>query len=178
MNRRNFSRWLSGFIAINKWKVLGAPSQQASFPGAYGQALRKVAAVVLPSELSEEQRSRVAVNFEQYVRDYRPGADTEHGYGVTRVRPKPPSPVEIYLGQLQMLPSDVTAEAIARVIESSQIKELPQTPNGKNVVVDLLAFYFRSSDANDLCYRAAIRRDKCRGLAGSANVPPSLKRPA
>ncbi len=27
-----------------------------------------------------------------------------------------------------------------------------------------MAFYFRCSDANDLCYRAAIGRDECRGL--------------
>jgi hypothetical protein len=38
-----------------------------------------------------------------------------------------------------------------------------------------MAFYFRSSDANDLCYRAAIGRDLCRGLDGSEQAPPPLK---
>jgi hypothetical protein len=38
-----------------------------------------------------------------------------------------------------------------------------------------MSFYFRGSDANDLCYRAAIGRDKCRGLAGSQNPPSELR---
>jgi hypothetical protein len=39
-----------------------------------------------------------------------------------------------------------------------------------------MAFYFRSSDANDLCYRAQIGRDQCRGLAGSDRPPAPLGR--
>jgi hypothetical protein len=48
---------------------------------------------------------------------------------------------------------------------------LPRTPDGKHVASDLMAFYFNSSEANDLCYRAHIGRDECRGLAGSDREP-------
>jgi hypothetical protein len=41
-----------------------------------------------------------------------------------------------------------------------------------------MSFYFNSADANDLCYRARIQRDTCRGLEGSENPPPPLKRGA
>jgi hypothetical protein len=34
-----------------------------------------------------------------------------------------------------------------------------------------MAFYFQSSAANDLCYRAAIGREACRGLPGSEDPP-------
>jgi hypothetical protein len=37
-----------------------------------------------------------------------------------------------------------------------------------------MAFYFNSSEANDLAYRAAIGRDTCRGLTGSENRPAPM----
>ena len=42
---------------------------------------------------------------------------------------------------------------------------------GGNLIEDLMAFYFQSSAANDLCYRAAIGREACRGLPGSEDPP-------
>ncbi len=116
--------------------------------------------------------------FESYVREYRAGADTEHGYGVTHVRPKPASPAENYLAQLRALPSSITPENIAQHFDSLQIKDLPRIPEGKDVVVDLMSFYFRSSEANDLCYEASIGRDECHGLAGSEKIPAPLKESA
>jgi hypothetical protein len=112
------------------------------------------------------------------VREYRPGADTEHGYGFTRVRAKPPSPAGLYVEQLAALPTPLTREAVQAAIEQAQIPDLPRLPDGKHVIADLMSFYFRGSDANDLCYRAAIKRDACRGLAGSENPPAPMKESA
>jgi hypothetical protein len=113
----------------------------------------------------------IADQFTRYVREYRPGADTDHGYGFTRVRPKPPSPAPEYLRQLAALPVPLTRAAVEAALEEAQIKDLPRLPDGKNVIADLMSFYFRSADANDLCYRASIKRDTCRGLAGSSREP-------
>jgi hypothetical protein len=52
---------------------------------------------------------------------------------------------------------------------------LPAAPNGQNVVADLMAFFFHSSEANDLCYRATIGREDCRSLRGSDKAPEALK---
>ena len=60
-------------------------------------------------------------------------------------------------------------------LEEAHITDLPRTPDGRHVAADLMAFYFRSSDANDLCYRAAIGRDQCRGLENSEQAPAPLK---
>ena len=175
MHRRSFAQWLLGLFTITKWNRLEASSQIASFPADQGDVLRKVAAIVLPSELGTTGSDKVASSFERYVQEYRPGADTEHGYGKTQVRPKPPSPSFTYVAQLKQLSAAVTPEAIERMLDVSQTRELPRFPNGKNVVVDLMSFYFRSSDANDLCYELEIGRDKCRGLPGSENVPAPLQ---
>lgn len=103
----------------------------------------------------------------------------DHGYGFTRLRSKPASPASTYLAQLEALReplanSDpgVKRKAVEAALDQASIKDLPRTPDGKHVISDLMSFYFHGSDANDLCYRAAIRRDSCRGLEGSDNLPP------
>ncbi len=138
--------------------------------------------MALPSELGRTGTDRVAGQFERWVREYRPGADMDHGYGFTRVRSKPPAPAPAYLNQLEalrepMAKGDAAAkrEAVEEALERANIKDLPRSPDGKHVIADLMSFYFRGSDANDLCYRAAIRRDSCRGLEGSDNPPPPLQ---
>ena len=45
------------------------------------------------------------------------------------------------------------------------------TRPGGNLIEDLMAFYFQSSAANDLCYRAAIGREACRGLPETEDPP-------
>ena len=90
------------------------------------------------------------------------------------MRPTPASPAPEYRKQLSAFPSRLTREAIAISLEQSQIKDLPRLPDGKSVVADLMSFYFRSAKANDLCYRAAIQREACRGLAGSSKEPSRL----
>ena len=167
MRRRNVLQWLAGFAAS-----LRAWSQTTAFPGDQDVALRNLASLVLPSA---EKPDRIVDRFVQYVRDYRPGADTEHGYGFTRVRPKPPSPAQGYIRQLAALPVPLTKAAIAAALEQSQIKDLPRIPEGKSVIADLMSFYFQSAEANDFCYGAAIQRDTCRGLEGSSRKPQPLQ---
>jgi hypothetical protein len=144
--------------------------------------MRAVAEAVLPGEIGRGGADRVASEFEKWVRDYRPGAEMEHGYGNTRIRNKPASPAPAYLAQLDALRQplanpDLAArrKAVESALDQAGVKDLPRTPDGKHVVSDLMSFYFRGSDANDLCYRAAIQRDGCRGLEGSGNPPPPLK---
>ena len=60
-------------------------------------------------------------------------------------------------------------------LDAAKIDTLPRLPDGKHIIADLMSFYFGSSEGYDLCYRAAIGRDRCRGLEGSDNPPPPLK---
>jgi hypothetical protein len=128
---------------------------------------------------------RVAADFARWVREYRAGAEMDHGYGFTRIRAKPASPAPAYWRQLAglrtaLLSGDpAVARAAVRVaLDQAKVRGLPRTPGAQHVAADLMAFYFRGSDANDLCYRAAIGRDRCRGLKGSDAPPPTLKEPA
>jgi hypothetical protein len=170
MRRRTVLKWLASLgTAIRGW------SQTTASPlGTHSATLKNLAAIVLPADLARAGTDRVADQFERYVREYGPGADTEHGYGFTRVRPKPPSPAPEYVRQLAALPVPLTREAVEAALESAQIRDLPRLPDGKSVIADLMSFYFRSAEANDLCYRAAIERETCRGIAGSSKEPKPL----
>jgi hypothetical protein len=162
MQRRTLLRWLASIGPLRAW------AQTAGFPGDQGEALRAVAKVVLPSELGPAGLEKTVAAFERWVREYRPGAEMDHGYGFTRLRSKPPSPAAVYLQQLRALGPNGD---VAAALEQAKVTQLPQTPDGKHVASDLMTFYFRSSEANDLCYRAHIGRDECRGLAGSEKEP-------
>src|SRR5437762_3026964 len=156
MRRRTLLGWMASWGSA--W------AQTATFPGDQADALRALAQVVLPKEIDA---AKIAEDFSRWVREYRAGAEMEHGYGFTRLRSKPASPAPAYLEQLAAVGPNPTAESVAGALEDAKITDLPRAPDGRHVAADLMAFWFRSSDANDLCYRAAIGRDKCRGLAGS-----------
>jgi len=145
---------------------------QSTFPGAHRDTLRALAVIVLPTSAPIDQ---IVDAFIRWVRDYRPGAEMDHGYGLTRLRSKPPSPASAYLDQLAALPAPLDPAAVQSVLERARVTDLPRTPGTSHIAADLMAFYFRSSDANDLCYRAAIGRDQCRSLSGSDLPPAPLK---
>ena len=171
----------------------GLIGQQAAAP--LDQAmLQAIAEAVLPAELDVQQQTRVVAEFLRWVREYREGAETDHGYGFTRIRSTGPSPATRYPEQtfaleraaaaLKPPPSgsafvaldvDARRSLIAEALGEAKVERLPQRPNGVHIAADLMAFYFNSSAAADLCYRAKIGRDDCRGLEGSENAPAPLK---
>ena len=181
MRRRTVLQWLVTAAGALPIPALRLWAQTASFPGRHADTLRGLAAVVLPGYLGREAAEGVAQRFERWVREYRAGADLDHGYGVTRIAYKPASPAPVYLAQLEALRgplSSADAEARRKAIEAAldqaKVIKLPETPDGRHVIADLMSFYFHSSEANDLCYRAAIERYRCRGLEGSQNHPPPI----
>ncbi len=139
--------------------------------------------VVLPASLGHDGVTRIVERFEHWVQNYRPGADTDHGYGFTRVVPLPASPAPKYLEQLKELQGALVSAdsgqrraAVVEAMNKAGVKDLSTIPRGAHVAADLMSFYFHSSDANDLCYEAAIERFRCRGVAHSDVPPPPLKK--
>src|SRR5580704_13731405 len=103
MRRRTWLGWIASLGSAIRFSGLAAWAQTAGFPGESGDTLGALAAVVLPSELGPSGVRDIARRFEVWVRDYRPGAEMDHGYGNTRLRTKPPSPAPGYLRQLESL---------------------------------------------------------------------------
>ena len=152
--------------------------------------LGAIAEVVLPAELGAAGRTDAVAAFVRWLRNYKEGADTDHGYGNTRIRPTGPSPARAYPTQLIALDAAARGAGardfprasladrqrlIAQAIADANIQRLPPRPSGGHIATDLMGHYFFSSGAADRCYRAAIGRDACRGLPGSEDRPRSFK---
>lgn len=177
MKRRTLLQLLLALIAAVPAKVR-LFAQGAPLAPADEARLRTLADIVLPREIGTEGRARVVENFLQWLRDYRAGADTDHGYGFTRLRRTAPSPATKYPSQLAALDArggDLRL-AVEAAIAEAKIERLPGRPDGGHVATDLMAFYFTSVEATDLAYGVAIGRDTCRGLEGSQNRPAPLVR--
>ena len=182
LQRRTFLQWTASLGTALHLDGIRLWAQAGNFPANQDDALRALAPVVLPAELGTAGIDHTAEAFVRWVQGYRANAEMDHGYGNTRLRSKGASPAAGYLRDLEALrpallsgDPDTRRQAVTSALEQAKITDLPRTPDGRHIAADLMSFYFRSSDANDLCYRAAIGRDLCRGLEGSEQAPAPLK---
>jgi hypothetical protein len=96
-----------------------------------------------------------------------------------------PTPVPAYLAQLTALTAEARAAGggwaaldgdkrraiLDAAFTKAGVRNLPPRPAGQHVVADLMAFYFRSSEANDDCYDALINREVCRPIQITTRRP-------
>jgi hypothetical protein len=185
MQRRTFiTRMLSVAVVVPLGRVRRR-AEAGVLPEKSLATLREVAAVALPSALGRRSTDQVVARFADWVRDYKAGVSMEHGYGRPRLRTTEPLPVENYIRQLAdidqaggqrfaRLGRDARRAILEKTLNEAKVENLPNRPTGEHVVSDLVAFYFHSSEANDLCYRANIGMLKCRNLASLAKRPEPL----
>jgi len=187
LSRRAALKSLAAAPLASRLTVGAADQSGANAGGSALQAgdltLAALADTVLPSDAD---RKAALAGFVAWIDNYREGADTDHGYGTTRIRATGPSPARNYAAQLAALdsaarsmgapgfakaPLDQRRGIVEAAIAGAKIDRLPSRPTGGHIAADLMGHYFNSSAANDLCYRAQIHRDACRGLAGSELAP-------
>jgi hypothetical protein len=151
--------------------------------------LHEVAATILPASIGAAKIREVADKFVAWTRGYREGVALAHGYGHPRLVKSGASPVPAYIRQLAALDAEARArggkwqtldvEARRAILDAAfaqaGVRALPARPIGQHVVADLMAFYFRSSEANDLAYNALINREVCRPIAITTRKPAPLR---
>jgi hypothetical protein len=163
----------------------GRAAAQAVFGDVHLDRMRALADTVLPQAIGADGRARALTRFMSWVRDYRPGADGDHGYGHTRLRTLPPSPATRYPAHLDdldrragggfaALPLAERQRVVREAIGAAKVEALPGRPNGGHVATDLMAHYFKGPDANDRAYGRRIMRGACRDLEGSEQRPAEL----
>ncbi|MEO7134443.1 MAG: hypothetical protein ABI024_09490 [Vicinamibacterales bacterium] len=150
--------------------------------------LRDVAGTVLPSSIGRNGQDEAVDNFLRWVSDYKENVALSHGYGEPRLVKSGPTPASGYArqmaelqqaaqsrgGRFGALPITVRRELLETAFASAEIRNLPGRPDGKHVVADLMAHYFRSSSANDLCYNARIGRNTYRAIRVTTVRPAPL----
>jgi hypothetical protein len=150
--------------------------------------LRDVGPTVLPSTLGAKGVDDAVDAFVRWVRNYQEGVPLSHGYGEPRLMRTGPSPATGYAAQIaalqdasrarggrfSTLPLETRRALLDDAFKAAGVANLPGRPAGKHVVADLMAHYFGSSAANDLCYNARIGRNTYRAIRMTTVRPRPL----
>ncbi len=188
MRRRTLLQWIASTTAtlpLHRLRVFAQPRELT--PEAVA-TLHEIAPTVLPASLGAPRIGGIVDGFVAWTRGYREGVAMAHGYGHPRLQKTPPSPVPGYVAQLSALAGSARAKGGAwatldvetrralldEAFTKAGVRALPPRPAGQHVIADLMAFYFRSSEANDECYRAMIQREVCRPIAITTRKPQPL----
>ncbi len=192
MNRRALLQWLaSGAVTLPVWRAdlsAAALTQADLLSTGHVFVLRDVASTVLPSVLGAKGQDEAVDNFLRWLRDYREGVPLSHGYGEPRLVRTGPSPASGYgtqIAALQMaaterggrfgaLPLPARRAILDEAFAQAGIQSLPSRPDGQHIIADLMAHYFRSSAANDLCYNVRIGRHTFRAIRVTTVRPVPL----
>ena len=177
-------RFLLGIAALVPLPFVARRLHGTAVAGLDSARLRALAGAVLPSELGAAGLERTVLAFERWLAGYREGVELLHGYGTGEIRLTGPSPALRWAAQLETLgPSFVTLslpERQARLrgaLEGGRFAGLPPVDRAPHLAIGLLAFFYRSPEATDLCYQATIGRESCRPLEDSPR-PPRPARPS
>ncbi|MGH9143920.1 MAG: hypothetical protein ACRD2I_22510 [Vicinamibacterales bacterium] len=190
MKRRTLLQWLAAVPAMLSFESIRLLAQPRELTSEAIAELHDIAPTVLPSTLGPDGVRAIADKFVAWTRGYREGVALAHGYGHPRLRKSGPSPVPGYLLQLSALATEARARGgpwsaldretqralLDAAFTKAGVRTLPPRPLGQHVVADLMAFYFRSSEANDSCYNALINREVCRPIAITTRKPEALKK--
>ena len=134
---------------------------------------------------------KAATAFRDWGAGYREGAELVHGYGTSRLRSTGPTPLTRWTKQLDEL--DAAAQAahakpfrsvgtgertalVRAAIQGQRLDRMPGVVDASHVALALVAHFYDSPGAADLCYEAQIGKNQCRPLAASTKKPlPLLK---
>jgi hypothetical protein len=189
MERRAFVQLTTTALVLSPLERLLSAGADSGLPAASVDMLRALAPVVLPASLGRRAIGVLTDRFLERLHGHRPGVEMDYGYGHPVLERTAESPAARYVEQLAALeraagaqgqvfarlPSVAKRALIERALGDAKIDRLPEMPDGRHVVSDLMAFYFQSSEANDSCYRARIGREKCRSVAAVTTRPRPIE---
>ncbi len=155
------------------------------------QTLIALGDAVLPAELGRAGIAASVDGFQRWIAGYREGAELVHGYGTSKLTWTGPTPATRWATQLDAL-DRAGARAHARPFSSLTVAQrqelvrlelvdfkedrIPPVGRSPHVALALLAHFYDSDAANDLCYEVQILRENCRPLAMSSRKPLPLAR--
>jgi len=144
---------------------------------------------VLPSALGGPEIAKFVTRFQRWIAGYREGAELVHGYGTSMLERTGPTPATRWAKQLDALEAEARKQygkafALLTVAERRTLVQtdldaikaarIPAVVQAPHVALALLAHFYGSREANDLCYDAVIGRESCRPLATTSRKPLPL----
>jgi len=158
-----------------------------------GAVMQAIAEVVLPvTELGDDGIRKVVSGFQSWLDGFEPVAELDHPYlSSSEIQYGPPDPRPRWQAQLEGF--DLEAEKkygsafaqlrtqdrrlmIERAIRDERSDRLPSVAEAHHVAVALLAYFYSTPAATDMCYDAMIERWGCHGLETGTQKPASRGR--
>jgi hypothetical protein len=196
LSRRTFVSWLGGIgaaIGIGARARNGDARTTNATPGQAASldltTVTRLAEVVLPGELGDAGFARVSRGFTQWIDGYRQSAELGHPYGSTELRNTGESPAGRWRTQLAALDRDARTrhqrgfnavtrdqrrELVTAALGSERTARMPEALDASHVALALVAWFFATPEASNLCYQARIDRNQCRPLVNAPRQPLPL----
>ena len=146
---------------------------------------------ILPAELGTTGVTRAVTEFQSWMDGYQPGAEANHGYGTAKIERLTADPRPQWRAQLTALdgdarriggqsftaiPRDQRQALVRTALAGERGEALPAPLGARHVALALLAHFYDSPRATDLCYEVQIGRQLCRPLAVQRQQPVALGR--
>ncbi len=172
---------LPGCSSSNGGPETGAPALDI-------EPLRALAEVLLPAELGRDGIDTAVSGFAQWIADYRPAVERDHAYGSGDIDYTAPHPGPGWAAQLDALDAESRqrhglsftgldlerrAALVRAALQREGASDFPPPADAHSVALGVVAWFFASPAANDLCYAATIQRGSCRPLATVSARPAS-----
>ena len=184
-SRRAFLGWLAAVIPagvlVRQAHALSVDALSAS-PG----TLRAIGDAVLPSELGSAGSAAAVDRFQRWIAGYRNNAELVHGYGTSVLERAGPTPATRWAEQLDQLearaqrqharsfanlPAEERRAMVRAELSAVKADRIGSVARAPHIALALLAHFYASPQATDLCYQAAIGKQTCRPLASSSRTP-------
>ena len=153
--------------------------------------LDAIAVLVLPVEtLGTEGLESAIARFRRWRDGFEPVAELDHPYlSSDEIRYGPPDPRPLWRAQCAALEVEshkrhgqpfVELERrqqeriLRRHLSPDRGDSLPPAARASHIAIALMAWYFATPEANDLCYGVSIGRYGCRGLPTAVDQPAAL----
>lgn len=194
-DRRTFLKRAAGLvpaIAVGARELSAAEAEDATGEAASldREILQAVGEATLPAEaLGDDGVRRVVTDFQRWLDEYEPVAELDHPYLNHELRYAAADPGPRWQSQLEALDAEALKRhgssfvqldvagrrsLLERQLPGDPLERLPNASRARHVATGLLTYFYSSSEANDLCYRARIGRHECRGLDDLSAPPEPL----
>lgn len=190
IDRRRFLESMAVAVPATALAARSARSPTGHAPATLDESLlHALSQAVLPSELPIADTVRVVTAFIRWLDRYRAGAERDHGYGTGALTRVPEHSRSRWADQLEeldrearerlrtpfaQLSRDQRQLLVRSALAGESMQRFPDPEVARHVAVALLAFFYRSPEATDRCYRARIQKHLCRPLVRSPERPAPL----
>lgn len=188
LTRRAFLSALA--VAVpSAWLIRHAHAASVDDLATDARTMRALGEAILPSSLGGAGTVKAVDAFQRWISGYRANVELVHGYATSALQYSGPTPATRWASQLAALDglamrahgrsfAALTPEQRRAIVqgELDRLKADRITPIARapHVAIALLAHFYASPAATDLCYEAMIARQNCRPLATSSRRPLPL----